>query len=288
MKKASLIIIGLLFTQSVIATDSWDLDTNFGGLAVADADWTINKVFPGTKIIFDGRYSIKRDMAKGPTQDDCCRPLEPAKRMIGIIDAHLQWGEGETGLEYAIVAVTPWAFQRNTPASEGFGPIRDTLEFGVVQGGFDDPLGIDSYSEITFVRASRTWGFKTRDESPWTFIVGLKVSFGWAWADSFMDVYKDVSNPIAGMFTYLAVEHERFGRLYTDDRIVPGFTLGSPATNASTSREARIRFGYFNNFYRCMTVDLFVEKRSFNFADPVLPDLYTKSKRSGVEIGCQF
>ena len=56
----------------------------------------------------------------------------------------------------------------------------------------------------------------------------------------------------------------------------------------STSREARIRFGYFNNIYRCMTVDVFVEKRSFNFADPVLPDLYTKSKRSGVEIGCQF
>ena len=288
MKKTTLIVIGLLITQPVTATDSWDLDTNFAGLAIADADWTIDKVFPGTKIIFDGRYSIKRDTLEGPTEDDCCRPQEPAKRMIAIIDAHLQWGEGETGLEYAIVAVTPWAFQRNTPASEGFNPVRDTMEFGVVQGGFDDPLGIDSYAEITIVRAGRTWGFKTRDESPWTFTVGAKVSLGWAWAESIVDVYKDVSNAIAGMYVNLAIEHERFGKLYTDDRVVPGFTLGSPATNASTSREARIRFGYFNNFYRCMTVDLFVEKRSFNFADPVLPDLYTKSKRSGVEIGCQF
>ena len=38
----------------------------------------------------------------------------------------------------------------------------------------------------------------------------------------------------------------------------------------------------------CLVMDLFVEKRSFNFSDPQLPDLYTKSRRIGAELGCSF
>ena len=86
----------------------------------------------------------------------------------------------------------------------------------------------------------------------------------------------------------LGFRHDTLGMIYTDDRVVVGYTLGSPAHGGPTSREARIRFGYFNQFYRCLALDLFFEKRSFNFADAVQPDLYTKSKRTGVELACKF
>ena len=86
----------------------------------------------------------------------------------------------------------------------------------------------------------------------------------------------------------LAVEHKDWGRVYTDDRIVAGYTLGSPATGDATSREARVRFGYDKRFGNRLKLDVFLEKRSFNFADPVLPDLYTKAKRYGAEIAYLF
>ena len=95
-------------------------------------------------------------------------------------------------------------------------------------------------------------------------------------------------NPTTGFLVNLTVDIPVFGALYSDDRIVQGYTLGSPATNASISREARIRFGYFRRLPKCLAIDVFIEKRSFNFADPVMPDLYTKSKRYGAELSCLF
>ena len=60
----------------------------------------------------------------------------------------------------------------------------------------------------------------------------------------------------------------------------------------STRTSSRVRFGYIVRAYRCLTLDLFIEKRSFNFADAVDPNLYTKSKskskRIGGEISCRF
>jgi hypothetical protein len=76
--------------------------------------------------------------------------------------------------------------------------------------------------------------------------------------------------------------------LYLEQGVVKCFTLSSPARGGSVSREARLRGGYLNRFYRCLTVDLFFDKRSFNFADPNLVDLYTKSRRVGAKLGCVF
>jgi hypothetical protein len=38
----------------------------------------------------------------------------------------------------------------------------------------------------------------------------------------------------------------------------------------------------------CLSAEVFAEKRSFNFTDLHLTDLYTSSKRVGVEISCTF
>jgi hypothetical protein len=282
----------LLFcvSASAVAAPFWTLSENFVGVSIADADWTIDESFPGTKIIFDGRYTLKRDQVNNPA-GGLVRGREntdPADRLIGMIDAHLQWGEGETGLEYAIVSVAPIAFERFYAPTAGFSVAHDTWEWGVVRVGFDDPLGIDSYAEFDIVRASRTWAYKRTAQSSWTIEYGVKGSAGFAFAESIVPEYEDVSNPAYGIYAQLRIKHDRFGEIYTDDRIVTGFTFGSPATNSSTSREARIRFGYLNQFYRCLTADVFFEKRSFNFADPVLTDLYTKSKRVGAQLGCSF
>jgi len=277
-------------SASAVAAPYWDLSKDFVGVAIADADWTIDESFRGTKMIFDGRYTLKRDQVSNPAgglvraRDNS----EPSDRLIGVIDAQLQWGTSGTGLEYAVISAAPIAFEKFYAPTTGFSVAHDTWEWGVVRAGFDDPLGIDSYAEIDFVRASRTWAYKRSAQSSWTIEYGVKGAVGLAFAESVDPDYADVSNPIYGVYAQLRFKHDRYGEIYTDDRVVTGFTFGSPATNSSTSREARIRFGYLNQFYRCLTADVFFEKRSFNFADPVLPDLYTKSKRIGAQLGCSF
>ena len=249
----------LCISASAVAAPYWNLSENLAGAAVADADWTINKTFPGTKIIFDGRYTLKRGQVTDPA-GGLVRPREntdPADRLFGVIDGHFQWGEGETGLEYTIVSVTPIAFERVYAPAAGFSVAHDTWEWGLVQVGFDDPLGIDSYAQLDIVRASRTWAYKRTAQSRWTVEYGVKGSLGLAFAESIVPEYEDVSNPVYGVSAQLRLKHDRFGEIYTDDRVVSGFTLGSPATNGSTSREARIRLGYLNQFYRCLTVDVF-------------------------------
>ncbi len=100
MRSISVIMVGMLFTTALPAADPWNINENFAGFAIADADWTIDQVFPGTKLIFDGQYSIRRGPGK-PSKRECeCEPPPIPDRMLGTIGAHLQWGEGETGLEY--------------------------------------------------------------------------------------------------------------------------------------------------------------------------------------------
>jgi hypothetical protein len=280
----------LSVSHSALAAPYWNLSEDFAGVAIADAAWTVDESFTGTKFIFDGRYTLKRDQVNNPA-GSLVRPREntdPTNRLFGVIDTHLQLGDSDTGLEYAIVSVAPIAFERFYAPKAGFSVAHDTWEWGVVRVGFDDPLGIDSYAELDIVRAGRTWAYKRTMQSAWTIEYGVKGSAGLGFAESVDPKYEDVSNPIYGMYAQLRFKHDRFGEIYTDDRIVTGFTFGSPATNSSTSREARIRFGYLNQFYRCLTADIFFEKRSFNFADPTLPDLYTKSRRMGAQLGCAF
>ena len=66
MKNICAIMVGILFATALPAADPWNINENFVGFAIADADWTIDKVFPGTKLIFDGQYSIRRGPGKPP------------------------------------------------------------------------------------------------------------------------------------------------------------------------------------------------------------------------------
>jgi hypothetical protein len=114
------------------------------------------------------------------------------------------------------------------------------------------------------------------------------MSGGYSWADSVDETYQEVSNLIVGSALRASVAHEGWGDVYLQQRVVNGFTVSSPARGGAVSREARFRFGYTRRMSNCLVMDLFVEKRSFNFSDPQLPDLYTKSRRIGAELGCSF
>lgn len=273
---------------SLPAADPWNIASNYASFALADASWTIDEDFPGTKLVFDGRYALRRGRGDPPSRDCDCQPRPTPQKMVGTVGAHLQWGEGEADIEYARLSLAALSYQWDYgPRSGRLRPYRDTLEWGVLQGGKDDPLGVDSYVELTLLRLARSWYYQS-EGSPWLFTLGADLSGGYAWADSIDDTYQDVSNPVVGSSIRFGVSRSGWGQVYAEQRVNNGFTLSSPARGGAVSREARFRFGYLHRLHRCLTLDLFVEKRSFNFSDPDLPDLYTKSKRTGAALGCAF
>jgi len=88
------LLAGALVVAPSFATDPWDVNENFLSFAVADAHWTIDEVFPGTKLIVEGQYSIRRGPGEPPERDCDCDLATTPDRMVGTIAAHLQWGEG--------------------------------------------------------------------------------------------------------------------------------------------------------------------------------------------------
>lgn len=288
MRLRKLIVVAALFTSSLHANDAWDINESNLSIARAEAHWTIDEAFPGTKVILAGRHSLRRGQGTPRVRDCECQPFPTPDRMLGSIGAHLQWGKGDTGLEYGVLSFTALASQRDFDVTQTrFQTLRDTLEWGAVRLGKDDPLGIDSYLELTVVRASRTWGYDV-PTSPWRFTWGVNVSTGFAWADSIDETYKDVSNPIIGTWAKGTVSRGRWGTFYLEQRVVNGWTFSSPARGGTVSREARARAGYTNRLRGCLSAEIFAEKRSFNFTDLHLTDLYTSSKRVGLEISCTF
>ncbi len=262
----------------------WDLKENSIEVVAVRQEWTIDDKFVGERLFGDLHYNIiSRDAAKFAHSNS------QATEMFATVDAELQWGTDED-FEYAKVGATAYSIQwdYSPPDPTGFRVAKDQLETGVIQYGKDDPLGIESYVELTALRIGRTFNYRRTADSKLNYTLGIKASLGWAWADSVEPLYKDVSNPFSGVGLTLAVDHSTWGGPYADGRVVTGFTLGSPATNESISREARVRFGYFKKFQSNFAVDLYLEKRSFNFADPILPDLYTKSKRYGLGLSYKF
>ncbi|HEX7080455.1 MAG TPA: hypothetical protein VF329_05535 [Gammaproteobacteria bacterium] len=282
------LLIVAFFAPSLHAADPWDIGDDYGGVAMAEEHWTIDEAFPGTKVILDGRYSFRRRTGQPRARAcDCGEPLPAAERLRNTIGAHLQWGKGETALEYGILSFAWKASQRNyEPSAEGgFRTLRDTLEWGILNVAKDDPLGIDSYVELNVARASRTWQFAV-PSSPWRFTLGINASAGYAWADSFDETYDDVSNMTIGSWGKGTVSRGRWGMIYVEQRVVNGWTFSSPSAGGTVQREARARAGYTNRLRGCLDIEVFAEKRSFNFTDPRLTDLYTKSKRVGVALSC--
>jgi hypothetical protein len=154
-----------------------------------------------------------------------------------------------------------------------------------VLGGKDDPLGLNSYYDLIVARVGRTWAYQPHD-SAFVFLAGAGASGGYAWAESADETYNDVSNPTIGAWVSLGLYRPRWGRLYVQQGVINGFQLSSPSAGDSTSRTARFRAGYVNQITQCLNFEVFIDKRSFNFSDHRLDDLYTKAQRVGVEISC--
>lgn len=205
-------------------------------------------------------------------------------RLLGTIAFDLLWGE--ENLEYSSLSVTGLTYQRNwSPEPRHFGPIPDTLEWGVLTLGHNDHLGIDSYYELTVARAGRTWGWR-RSHSSWLFTTGVGLSGGWAWAESVNPLYRDVSNPFAGTWIALGTAHSRWGKFQAEQRVIQGFTISNPSEGESTSREAVFRAAYSFNLPACLSGELSIEKNSFAFSNFSLPDLYEKNRRVNLFLGC--
>jgi hypothetical protein len=283
------IAAALCLTASAHAADPWDISEDFVSGMVVDEDWTVDEEFPGTKLAIGGRYTVSRGERQSRPRACACEPLPPAERMLVTIGGHVQWDAAESDIEFATLSVTSWSLdQQLDTAEKRLEPLRDTLELGVVQIGKDEPLGMESYIEADAVRVARTWALEKPD-SPWRFTVGATLSGGFAWAESTNPAYEDVSNLTVGTWAKGTASRDRWGTVYLEQRVVNGWTFSSPARGGPVARSAVARAGYFNRLVnRCLTFELFVEKRSFNFADPDAPNLYTKAKRVGVEIGCSL
>lgn len=290
MNKLIALLTASLIAASAAWADEWDINQNFVDVGAVDASWTIDPAkYEGTKTLINARYTLARNMVETVQPEDGCPPIAPAERLIGVLDGDFQFGDSDTGLEYVVVAATALAYQRNTELkAKKFMRVRETLEWGQLLYSRDDPLGVDYYVQLTAARGGLTWAYKRSENSQWTFLLGVKFSVGWAWASSFDPVYKNVDNVIIGSYQQAALVHEFWGRFYADGRVVDGTTIDSPPVNGSLTREAIIRSGYNKVFRSGLTVDIFAEKRSFNFSDTVIPSLYTKERRLGLEVGYQF
>lgn len=265
--------------------DLWNLNENYITASVADIDWTANEdLYAGTKLGLSGQYSFFRGKAKTEVPDcNCPQPPVP-HRLMGTVGFDLLWGDED--LEYSNLSVAGLTYQRNWFLENGrFDPIRDTLEWGVLTVGHNDHLGIDSYTELTVARAGRTWGWR-RSDSGWMLTAGVGLSGGWAWAESVNPLYDDVSNPFAGSWVSLGMAHHRWGKIHIEQRVIQGFTLSNPSEGDSTSREALFRAAYAVDLPACFSGEIAIEKGSFAFSNFNLSDLYEKSRRVNLAVGC--
>ena len=290
MIRTAALFVGLLSLSAADAADPWDTNENFIGFSIAGAHWSADTALRGTKLIIDGNYAIRQDTVSPPERDRVGEPLPDTDRMIATIRANLQWGNDETGLEYGYLQAVALAYQRNFELAGGrFERTRDTLEWGILEVGRDYPLGINSYVVFNVINAARTWGYRMSESSPWTFTVAVSLQGGWAWAESLTARFDDVSNPIIGTWLEVGIEHPNLGRLYLGQRLVNGSSFSGPEEAGTISREARATFGYRNRFGRALSLDIYLEKRSsFYFVDPTQLDLYTFTKRVGIELGWVF
>jgi hypothetical protein len=268
--------------------DNWDLASNSFRLGIADVGWTVIDEYQGTKLLLDA--DLVFDRVVQPVSNNKSR-----EQLKYLFDAHLQFGNSQSDLDYAVLAYTYQAYQinRTLTSSRSIQIVRDQLELVKLITGYDATLNVDYYTELEAARIGRFWSYRPSDSSSFTLTLGLSGSLGWAWAESVDTRYASVSNPVLGYWNVLALEHRKLGQLYLDRYIKIGFNFGEP--DATNSRTGNLRFGYRKDFSGCLALDIFAEKRSFLFSTFNSPnssttnyDLYDKTKRFGVEMVCQF
>ena len=290
MKGIYLLAIIIIFLSFPADAAKWDLSNNRIGAGVSYLDKTRGKDFEGSKFVAEGQYVMKRKAGEISESRACCTMPSRPENFYGLVDAFFQVGLEGTGLEVTRLSFTPWGIvwepERDDPGKRL--ARRDIAEFAALRWIKDDPLEVDSYLEFTVGRAGRVGTIKWSRSSAFTIRVGVQASAGWVWAESADPVYSQVSNPFAGIFLAVALEHEKLGHLYTDNRFVNGFSFSSPERGHPTVREADVRFGYYKRFTSCVSLDLFIEKKSFNFEESGLPGRYTKSTAFGGQLMCHW
>lgn len=279
----------LASVQSVMA-ESWDFRDNSAGFVVAKEEKSSDQSFDGTKLILDTQFAFKSEAGDIANELACCKKPNRPEYFYGLVDAHLRYGTDRSKLEYVRFEITPFAtmWQPDQVSQDKLRTKWDLTELGTLRYVTDEVLQVDSYIELSFLRAGRVGAYQWSNTSPFTLTAGLQASAGWAWAESENTTYTHVSNPFVGVFYELAIEHSSWGRVYARSRFVNGVSFSSPARGHPTAREARARFGYYKKSVSCLSLDIYIEKRSFNFDEGSLPALYTKSGTAAVDLTCHW
>ena len=276
--KLHLIIYFTLLLPVVSHADRWDLSNSEFSVGVAELAWTVDEKFRGTKLLLDGKYVIQPDAGDEGSDSN-------KKTFKHTIGAHIQAGDENPAVEFAMVNYLYGAKQRDHVQIKGkFKPARDQLTWGEVILSKDDSLGVDYNNELTFGKIGRTWAYPA--ENGFVYGVSLHGSLGWAWASSQDPNYTDVSNPTFGVWQNAYIEFNQYGTLYGELMAVSGFTFGEP--KYMTSRKGLAHIGYRFNMGENVILEAFLEKRAFLFAAFEIRDLYTKSKRLGINLGYKF
>jgi len=283
-------LYSLILLPSCVFAEQWDFRDTSIGLGYGYEKRANNSDFVGQKIVLDSLYAFNREEGEASERLSCCaRPSVP-EYFHGLMDLHLRWGTDGTALEYVNISLTPQAimWMPEGDSTDKYRTKWDLLELAATRFISDDALEVDSYLEVSFLRAGRLGALKWSEDSPFTLLTGLQVSTGWAWGQSNNDLYSEVSNPFTGLFVNISLEHERWGKIYTEQRYVNGFSFSSPARGHPTAREAMVRIGYFKTIYNCLALNVYLQKRSFYFDEGDLPGLYTQTAATIAEMSCRW
>ena len=280
----SLVLALLILPQ--VSAETWDFNNHSVGVAGAYEFKTNDTIFEDSKIILDAQYIVESRTDDISEKLSCCsRPALPVN-MQGLMDAKLNMGLDGTGLEFISINYTPWAtrWESEDNSRDEFHIEWDLLELGAMRYVSDDALEVDSYFEFSILRVGRLLAYRWSEDSAYAINMGLQASLGYALARSVDRTYSNVSNPFAGVFFKLSIEHHKFGELYSINRFVNGFSISNPSRGHPTAREARVRVGYLYNINLNLKLDVYGEKRSFYFDEGGLPALYTSSGIFGLQV----
>lgn len=281
------LILGISFTASSLVAHTWDFrDVSLGASLAYEGKTSNDAKFEGTKLFIDGQYVFKSKAGETSDRRQCCAMPSRPEYFYGLLDAQLRWGFDGTGLERVYLDFTPWAilWEPSIENSNNLRATSDLLQLGAVRYIADDPLEVDYYLELSLFRAGRTGIYSWSKASPFAITGGVEASTGWAWAESQDSTYSTVSNPFAGIFFTLALEHDKWGNIYMNNEFVNGFSFSNPSRGHPTVREAHVKFGYITQMFRDITLDIFFEKKSFYFDEGGLPGLYRMSRAGGIEL----
>ena len=285
------LLVGTLVLVSHANAAIWDVRERSFGAALAYQDKTSDDAkFEGTKLFIDGRYFFGSQVGKVSEKRKCCALPSQPEHFYGLLDAQLRFGFEGTGLEYVMLDFTPFAtlYKPSIKSTKDLRATSDLIELGAVRFISDDPLDVDYYLELSLFRAGRSGIYQWNRESPAAITGAVHLWTGWAWAETKVSGYSEVSNPFVGIAFNLAWEHDRWGSLYTNNRFVNGFSFSNPTRGHPMVREARVTFGYLKPLTDNLRLDIYGEKKSFYFDEGGLPGLYRMSRSVAVDLSYRW